>query len=59
MAHSVTLVRLKRQLRLANRENFSKVPLIGLAGILALAFVRGKLKPKSFLRVPQPSSWRS
>jgi hypothetical protein len=25
MAHSVTSVRLKRQLRLANRENFSKV----------------------------------
>jgi predicted amino acid dehydrogenase len=26
MAHSVTSVRLKRQLRVANRENFSKVP---------------------------------
>jgi hypothetical protein len=25
-----------------------------LAGILALAFVRGKLKPKSFLRVRNP-----
>ena len=41
MAHSVTSVRLKRQLRLANRENFSRCALIGLAGILALAFVGG------------------
>jgi hypothetical protein len=54
IAHSVTQVRLERQLRWQTEKTSLRCTLSGLPRILALAFVRGKLKPKSFLRVRNP-----
>jgi hypothetical protein len=54
MEHSTTQVRLERQLRWQTEKTSLRCPLSGLAGILALAFVGGKLKPKSLLRVRDP-----